>query len=418
MALYTAPARHYVDSQLGTGSATGGNPKVNVPVIYDRQYHRKAQSKVWWKVKGMIGGVTYAAGSLERTDPALPVMRHTEFQAQKGDTLIIHQEQPMTYTHTGTYSMIGQSELINNEQGWGTNYQKVKIEEERAGLLTYGGMDRHRNPYDISTEGLMDEKLADWSANSFDTGITYAMHYGYAPHYFRTYGYGTVAPTANYHTIYGNDITMTLSRTVADLTGAGDDNISPLTFDIAYSYAKQSNMDLVTINGGEYLVALVSPKGLLCLRQNEDFRDSVMYARERGITNPLFAQSDALLYGNCLIFEYDKIRSILGGYNPAGLTSANDGAYNSSLTETAFTGIGGGLAYTDLHQTYFLGARALILAEGEMKTGIVRNENDYGQIIGRAAHNIWGAKRNDWLDEAGAADNYANEIRIVNTIIL
>jgi hypothetical protein len=62
--------------------------------------------------------------------------------------------------------------------------------------------------------------------------------------------------------------------------------------------------------------------------------------------------------------------------------------------------------------------RALILAEGEMKTGIVRNENDYGQIIGRAAHNIWGAKRNDWLDEAGSADNYANEIRIVNSIIL
>jgi len=416
MALYTAPTRHYVDSQFGTGAAS--NPKVNVPVIYDRKYHRKAQTKVWWKKNGMIGGVTYAEGLLETTDPALPVMRHTEFNSQKGDTLIIHQEEPMTYDHKGVETVIGQTELINNEQSWGTNYQKIKIEEERAGLLTYGGMDRHRNPYDVSTEALMDEKLADWTANSVDTGLLYAMHYGYAPHYFRTYGYSTVAPAANYHTLYGNDITYTLTRTIADIAGAGDDNLKPITFDIAYYYATQNNMDLVNIGGGQYLIALVSPKGLLCLRQNSDFRESVMLARERGISNPLFTQSDGLLYGNCLIFTYDKIRSILGGYDPALLTSSGDGTVTSALVENTFTGIGGGVAYTDLHQTYFLGARALILAEGEMKTGIVRNENDYGQIIGRGAHNIWNAKRNDWLAEDATADNYANVIRIVNTIIL
>ena len=414
MALYTAPSRYYVDSQHGTAAAS--KPKVNVPVIYDTKYHKKAQQKTWWKIKGMIGANSYASGSIERTDPALPVLRQTEFTAQKGDTMIIHQEEPMSYDHLAT-TIIGNAELINNEQAWGTNYQKVKIEEERTGLVSYAGMQEHRNPYGESLESLMDSKLQDWTAMAVDTGLTYAMHYGQAPHIFRNFGYGTVVPTGNYHCLYGNDLTMTLSRTIADVSGNGSDNLKPITFDIAYSYAKQNNMDLVNINGGEYLVTLVSPKGLLCLRQDEGFRNSVMYARERGITNPLFSQSDGLLYGNCLIFEYDRgVRSIIGGYNPAGLTSANDGAYNATLTETAFTGIGGGLAYTDLHQTYFLGARGLMLAEGEMKSALVRQENDYGKIVGRASHNIWNAKRNDWLTETGTADNYANIIRIVNSI--
>lgn len=416
---YTSTAfKYYTDSQNGTASATYGTVKTNVPVIYDRKYHRKAQTKLWWRQNGMIGGATYASGDIEKTDPALPVMRQTDFTKSKGDTLIIHQEEPMTYTHTGTYSMVGKAGLLGQEQTWGTNYQKVQIEEERAGLVALGGMSEQRMPYDVGLEQLMDEKLADWTANSIDTGLLYAMHYGFAPHIFRVFGYGNAAPTANYHTVYGNDITMTLSRTIANIKGDASDNLKPITFDIAYSYAKQNNFDMVNINGGEYLVALVSPKGMLALRQDEGFRNSVMYARERGITNPLFSASGAMLYGNCLIFEYDKIRSILGGYNPAGLTTANDNAYNSAITEAVFTGIGDGVAYSDLHQTYFLGARAIILAEGQMKTGLVRKEDDYGKIVGRAAHNIWGAKRNDWLNEAGAADNYANVLRIVNTVIL
>jgi hypothetical protein len=108
--------------------------------------------------------------------------------------------------------------------------------------------------------------------------------------------------------------------------------------------------------------------------------------------------------------------TVSGGNNPTGLTIANAGAYNSAITEAVYTGIGGGVAATNLHHTYVLGANALAIAEGRMRMGD-RKEDDYGQFIGRDADNIWGATRMDWLDATGAANNNVSSACFVNTML-
>ena len=114
-----------------------------------------------------------------------------------------------------------------------------------------------------------------------------------------------------------------------------------------------------------------------------------------------------------MIYRYDKIRTILGGYNPAGLTVGSN-----EITEASYTGIGGGVAAANLHQTLFLGANAVALAEGSFKTSLVRAENDYGNIIGRATDMIFGARRVKFVKEDASTYTEQGMVKIVNTINL
>jgi hypothetical protein len=219
-----------------------------------------------------------------------------------------------------------------------------------------------------------------------------------------------------YNTLYGNDQTFNLSQTIANIVGTGDDNLKGITFELGENYCKENDFDPVMVNGDAYFVVLISPRAKRILFRDQEFRDAIQYARERGIDNPLFKSPGAFVYSNCLIFEYDKIRSVIGGNNPAGLTVANAGATNSAITEAVYTGIGGGVPATKLHATYFLGANAIALCEGRMRMA-ERTENDYGQIIGRAADNIWGAQRLDWYDQTATFDNNQSMLQIVNTLV-
>jgi hypothetical protein len=409
---YATSPYSFVDSQFGSAAAGGTGIKVNVPVITDIKYHRKVQAKTWWKLKGMIGSDTYSEGGPESTAPGLPVIRKTDFAAKKGDTVIMHQRTNLATTNN--VGKVGGFQIVDAEVGWDLNYQKVKIEQWRQAVRTNAGMNEQRSPFSESFVETEMDLLSDWTAQVEDNGITYALHYGYAPHLFRQYGTSNLDPSPNVNTLFGNDLTMTTSRTIADLVGASD-NLSALSIEIGENYMKENNFDPIMVGGDAYFVVLVSPRGKRFLMSDDRFRNAMLYARERGISNPLF-QSDALLYSNCLIFEYDKIRSLLGGYNPNGLTVANAGATNSAITEAVYTGIGGGVTYDQLHQTQFLGANAIALAEGPMKMA-ERTETDYGIIVGRAADNIWGAQRMDWLDAAGANPANQSSLTMVNTLI-
>jgi len=198
------------------------------------------------------------------------------------------------------------------------------------------------------------------------------------------------------------------------MLGAGTDNVKPVTFEIGEAYCRQAEFDPISVGGDSYWVALISPKAKLALYQDATFRSAVQHARERSVDNPLFKYGDGLIYGNCIIFTYDKIRTILGGNNPAGLTVSND-----VITEAAYTGIGGGLASTDLHATYFLGANAVVWADGMYSMAErIRSENDYGNIIGRAVDEIFGTKRADWKNEGGTIDINQSLLQIVNSTVL
>ena len=408
----TSPAS-FVDSQYGT-AATSTGIKVNVPIITDTRYHRRVQKKLFWALKGMIGTDTFVEGTKETTASGFPIIRKTDFQGKKGDTLTMHQRTNLATTPN--VGKVGGFQIVDAEVGWDLNYKKVKIEQWRQAVRTDSGMNEQRSPFSESFVETELDLLSDWTAQVQDTGILSALHYGHAYQLVRQYGTTNLAVTANANTLYGNDETFTTSRTIADIVGAGQDNVKGLTFELGYNYFLENDFDMVNVGGEKFVVALISPRAYRYAMRDAEFRDSLVYARERGINNPLFKVPDGLVYNNVLVFTWDKVRSVINGYNPTGLTVASAGTTNSAITEAVYTGIGGGVASGSLTHTYFLGANAVALAEGKMRMG-ERTENDYQQIIGRDADNIWGAQRLDWLDATGSAANNQSALVIVNTLV-
>lgn len=409
---YATSPFSYVDSQFGT-AATSTGIKVNIPIITDIKYHRRVQTKTFFKQKGLIGSDTFSEGNSETTSPGLPIVRKTDFQGKKGDTIVMHQRTNLAITPN--VGKVGGFQMVDAEVGWDLNYKKVKIEQWRQGVRTDAGMNEQRSPFSESFVETEMDLLSDWTAQVEDSGIISALHYGHSYHLLRQYGVTNCPISATVNDIYGNDDSLDVTRTVSDLLGTGADNLKGKSIELGSLFCQQNNFDPVSIGGEAYFIYLCSPRGMHFLFRDVEFREAMQYARERGIDNPLF-KSDAILYSNVLIFKYDKLRSVIGGNNPAGLTVANEGATNSAITEAVYTGIGGGVTAGNLHQGYFLGANAIALAEGRMRMG-ERTENDYGQIIGRAADNIWGAQRLDWYDQTATLSNNQSALLMVNTLV-
>jgi len=173
---------------------------------------------------------------------------------------------------------------------------------------------------------------------------------------------------------------------------------------------EQNDFDPVVVNGEPYWVSLISPKGKLKLLRDSDFRNAMLHARERSVENPLFKNAD-FMYANHIIFVYDKIRTILGGSNPGSV--AADASDDLSVSD--YTGIGGGLAASDLHQTMMFGANAVALANSDTRI-VGRKEDDFGNIIGTGVDMIFGAQRIDWAPESGTAINQSG-LMIVNSLV-
>lgn len=401
----------FVDSIAGTAAA--GKVKNLVPVAVNRRYHKKVQTKLFFSQAGMIGPDAFREGNATQTAPGYPVIRKDDLSASPGDSIRVGILNNLSAAvSTGK---VGNAQLIEYEASLDFDDLVVKVMNWRQAVKTTGGsMDVQRNPYG-PIESIEMEVLSDWHAQVQDTSILYALHYGWSPNVLREHGTTSCPVTVKTHTLFGNDWTMSTSRTIADMTGGGADNVKAETFDIALAYVEQNNFDPVMVNGEPYFVALISPKAAGLLMKDSSFVNALLYARERGLSNPLFKRAE-FVYANFVIFKYDKIRSILAGYNPAGLSVAGP---PGAITEAAYTGIGGGLASTDLHQTLILGANAVALAEGQLKMAErIRKEDDYGSIIGRGIEGIFGARRMSWRDPADSANTNQSSLTIVNSVVV
>lgn len=404
---YATSGFTFVDSQFGSASATNIKSLVNVAI--DRRYHKEVQKKLFWQRLGLIGEDSYSEGNGVVSAPGLPVIRKTDLTRNPGDTIIMGLRKNLAFTvNTGK---VHDTQLVDAEVAFDFNNLKVKIDLWRQGVRTNAGLNRQRNPYE-SFEEIEMSLLSDWSAQMLDTSIFYALHYGYAPHTFREHGHTNAAPAAKANTLFGNDTTLSTSRTIADIQGTNVDDLNAKTLELGALYMEQNDFDPVMVNGEPWWVAIVSPRGRYYLLKDDRLRNAMKDARERGTSNPLFRHAE-LTYNNVMVFTADKIRSIIGGYNPAGLTVGGE-----AITEAAYTGIGGGVASTDLHQTQFLGANALAIAEGQFgMADRVRKEDDYEMIVGRAVENTFGVKRAEWPDEAGANTINQASLTIVNTLV-
>jgi hypothetical protein len=406
---YATTGFSFVDSIDGTGSSTT-SIKSLVPIAIDRKYHRQVQKKTFFAKMGLIGEDTHSEGNYLNSLPGMPVIRKTELSAGAGDAVKMGLR--LNLSHAVSTGVVGSTQLVDAETNPAFKNFTQKVERWRQGVRTDGGMDIQRSPYDM--ESAKQELLEDWTAQVQDTSILYAAHYRYAPHQFRVGGHTIYAPSKVVNDLVGNDVNLSTSRTVADLNGTSDDNLCAKTFELAALYCEQNDFDPVMIDGQPYWLSLVSPQGAFLLQQDDRFRNSWLYARERGASNPIFRNSE-FVYNNHIIFKYDKVRTILGGSNPAGLTVSNQ-----VITEADYTGVGGSLtASTQLHQMYTFGANAIALAEGVLKmTGVKRSENDYGNILGTGVDNIFGAGRIDWAVEGGGTLTNQGLLLTVNSIVL
>lgn len=414
---YASTGQSFIDSQYGTHAASTAIQSL-VKQVVDRQYHKQAQTKCFWQNSGLIGPDLYAEGNFAETKPGYPVLRKTELERESGDTIKMGLQTNLATTNT--LGKVGPVQLVDNEVGWNFYHLYIKIEEWRQGVRTDGGMNIQRNPYKPLEEQEAD-LLSDWEAQTHDNEITYALWCGRDLHTLRNLGTASLLASPNLNTLFGNDITLDTTRTIADMKGDKTDNVSALTFEIGKTYMTQNNFDPIAINGGNYFVALISPMAELVLLQDERFRSAQLLAAARGPENPIFKHA-SFLYNNVVILTYDKIRSLLSGYNPTvSVTGGTIGLGDHTITISAYTGIGGGLAYTDLHQTMFLGANAVCLAEGATKMG-VRTEDDYGHIIGRSTSSIYGVSRADWRNEAvhddTAPTSNQSSMVIVNSMVM
>lgn len=404
---YGTSSFNFVDSVSGTASS--GNVKNLVPIAIDRQYHKSVQKKLFFTKTGMIGPDGHAEGTATQTAPGTPVIRKTELSNSPGDSIRVGLLRNLsTAISTG---VVGATQLVDSEVGASFHDVTVKINQWRNGVRTDGGINSQRNPYK-PLEQIEIDLLSDWQSQIMDTSILYSEHYGFSPQVFRVLGHTDAAPTANVNTLFGNDLTLDTTRTIANIVATGDDNVNARTFEVGALYMEQGDFDPVIIDGEPYWCAIVSPAGALRLLQDDRFRTAMLQAMERGKTNPLF-KSVTFLYNNCMIYKYDKIRTILNGNNPAGLTVSAQ-----VITEAVYTGIGGGVAATNLHATTFLGANSVMLAEGQLRMAErIRAENDYGNIIGRAVDGVWGAKRADFIPPGGGTNVNQSSLQIVNTLI-
>lgn len=402
----------FTDSQYGT-AATSTGIKVNVPIITDIKYHKKVQVKLSWSRLGLLGPDNYKEGSVTATQAGYPVIRKTDFQGKKGDTIKMHQRTNLAITPN--VGKVGNNQIVNYEVGWDMNYKLVKIEQWRQAVLTVGAMNEQRNPVSEPFTATEDDLLSDWTAQVEDSGLFAALHYGHAYHLFRQYGTTNLVPTKLTNFVVGNDMNLSTSAAATALKGNGDDDFKGITIELGERFMKENFFDPISVGGGQYWVCLVSARCWQKMFRDSEFRLALQYARERGIQNPLFQNSGAVIYSNTLIINAEKIRTVIGANNPASLTVSNAGATNSSITEATYTGLVG-ITSAQVHHTYFLGADALALAEGRMRMAD-RKEDDYGQFIGRDADNIWGASRMDWYNATGSLDNNQSALCILNTTL-
>ena len=358
----------------------------------------------------MIGADTYSEGSINETASGVPVITKSDLTAQKGDTIKMGLKHAYTVSHLSG-GKVGDAQLVDSEDALDFSACKVQIEHIRFGLRGNGGMNEQRNPYE-SQESIFNDSLTDGSADMIDTAILYAGACGFAPHLFRVIGITNAVPTEPYYTLVGNDLTMDRTRTIADLVGGTTDSVNALTFEIGATYAEQNFFDPVNIGGDKFWMATISAKAALVLMQDDRFRNAFLYARERGKDNPLFKNVE-FLYNNVMIYKYEKIRTVLGGNDPAALTVGS-----SNITENSYSGIGGGVNSTDLHQTLFFGANAIVFAEGKTQTNLVRSENDYNYIVGRANDHIFGARRARFVKEDTTTVTEQGMLKIINTLIV
>lgn len=261
-----------------------------------------------------------------------------DLESGEGDTLTfgIRMRNPM--------KAIVDGRLEGNEQKLSTFSDKVELHSYKVGYADDGALSRKRACYDTHEE-MLDALQANATEvienNRFDalfaSGHSQIKYLGSA-------------------------------NSVGTLTAA--DKITATFLAKLYTLAKTGgHRDFLPIRpvkfrNASWYIFLAHPDVVFDLSQDPTMQQANREARERGIDNPLFTESD-LVYRNVLVYSHEKVPIF-----------SNGGASNNVPYAT----------------NMLLGAQALIAATG-MAAKIKENWKDYNDELGIGWHLIEGVKR-------------------------
>lgn len=135
--------------------------------------------------------------------------------------------------------------------------------------------------------------------------------------------------------------------------------------------ATRSLVKPIRMNGKAYFILMLSPESARDLKQDDDYKQALSQARERGKQNPLFTGEFADVDGT-LIYEAHKVKTTLG--------AASGSKFGASGT-------------VDGSQNLFIGAQALGYARIGDPSWDESDNTDYGNKSGLAHGQIIGMKK-------------------------
>jgi len=357
-------------------------------------------NKLFWK------NFTGAEGS------GAPIIKKMDLTKEPGDTIRMHMVPALS--GNGKY---GNVELEGSEEAIDLAYRDIIVNSIRHAVKDNGKMSKQRSFFDYIEIGR--NILQDWYAAQRDEGIFRTFYYGAPQHVHATaatyegLGWNSSASkpprywymaneTDNEVTYSGTDATyVTNIQTAEALLVSGDSSkMSPNVIEGLSTKLDELNIPKITMSGfdADYL-AVLHPRQVQQLKQNQRFFDALRTGDNRGSANPIFTGTVNGKY----VGMWDGIAIMQSNRIHSGDPSALGG-------ETLIDG-----TLPNVRRAIVLGANAIAVAEA-MEPGLQMKDNfDYNWKKGVAVEGIWGSGRTDYTVDKSGGSLYAQNGIVVST---
>lgn len=351
-----------------------------------------AQKKVWatrvWR-EGRDQGFWFVNGFMGRDtgDATKPVHYVTELtKTERGDTCIM--QIVLDLQNDG---VVGDNELEGSEENLVNDDITIHTDQLRHGVKSKGRMSEQKTVIRFREQA--QDKLAFWLADTLDelgfltvSGIAYtkktngANRPGSSQLGSLAFAADITVPTSNRAIYINSTSTATLAIT---------DTMSWDAIHDANARAKRKRIKPIRINGQSFYALILSPEQLRDLKKDDDYKNAVARAGNRGPDNPLFRGAVTVVDG-IMIFESNKICNTLGLASGAkwGAASTVDGA-----------------------QALLLGAQALGFARIGEAAWEESDNTDYGNKQGVAYGRIIGFVKPHFLS---TVDNSEEDFSVIS----
>lgn len=386
--------------------------------IWDNILHERVRDKIFFK--NFIGSDAGGEGDIWGQSTFAPIVEKNDFTKTAGDLITMQILQHIN-VNPATAGVVGNEILLGREKSFTFGYQEVVIDLWREAVGVVGGMNLKRNPIDILNVAV--NQLSAYAAQHWDLEIFNTFFAGYSYNILRSLsgayfpvdanGYYTSLLPTHPNTFWG-EIGNTEPNNMTTSMKFGTQLLDDLKI-----WVQENNLLPVMYEGEPTWLVLISPKQEAQLRADPNWRNAVLYAKERASAwnHPLFKNMD-YWWAGFAIFVTNRLSNRIARYygkktvgaNTYGLRrqvqNVNGYPYvvidESNTALPSADGVSGALpddiSANQVRACLVIGGNSAIIANGSGWHQERRKEDDYGFFYGFGVWKIYGMKRADWLD--------------------